>query len=375
MMHERNMGRYDRQITLAQVGLEGQARLGRAGVLVVGAGGLGCPALQYLVAAGVGRIGIMDGDIVSMTNLHRQTLFNAGDVGREKAIVAAERLGAQNPDPELLAIPYHLSPANAIDTISGYDLVLDCTDDIPTRYLVNDACVQADKPFIHGSIHRFEGQVSVFNHLNGPTYRCLFPDQPERDQVPSCAATGVLGVVPGTIGCLQATEALKVILGIEGILRGVLMIQDFISQSVRTISFPRNPAQVDVAMRRDMASAQGEQRACGTRGTDSITAEELHSALERNGSWQFLDVREPHEEPRVERLQGHRIPLHELMDRIGELDPDRPIVVYCQSGVRSGLAMKRLREHGMAEVLSLHGGVLAWISLWPGTQPVDHVND
>ena len=356
------MGRYDRQITLEQVGLEGQARLQHAAVLVVGAGGLGCPALQYLVAAGVGRIGIMDGDTVAITNLHRQTLFNAGDVGRKKAVVAVERLSAQNPDPELLALPFHLSPANALDTISGYDLVLDCTDDIPTRYLVNDACVQADKPFIHGSIHRFEGQVSVFNHLNGPTYRCLFPDQPERDQVPSCAATGVLGVVPGTIGCLQATETLKVILGMEGILSGKLLIQDFISQTVRTISFQRDAVQVRVAMQRDISAEQDERRACATQEHDGITAEEVQQALDRNERWQFVDVRELHEQPHVDRLQGHRIPLHELAIRIGELDPALPTVVYCQSGVRSKLAVKLLREHGVAEAHSLEGGVLAWMA-------------
>ena len=356
------MGRYDRQITLEQVGLEGQARLQHAAVLVVGAGGLGCPALQYLVAAGVGRIGIMDGDTVAITNLHRQTLFNAGDVGRKKARVAVERLSAQNPDPELRALPFHLSPANALETISDYDLVLDCTDDIPTRYLVNDACVQADKPFIHGSIHRFEGQVSVFNHLNGPTYRCLFPDQPERDQVPSCAATGVLGVVPGTIGCLQATETLKVILGMEGILSGKLLIQDFISQTVRTISFQRDAVQVRVAMQRDISAEQDERRACATQEHDGITAEEVQQALDRNERWQFVDVRELHEQPHVDRLQGHRIPLHELAIRIGELDPALPTVVYCQSGVRSKLAVKLLREHGVAEAHSLEGGVLAWMA-------------
>ncbi|MCB0770079.1 MAG: HesA/MoeB/ThiF family protein [Flavobacteriales bacterium] len=374
MRHKQNMGRYDRQITLAQVGFDGQARLRQARVLVVGAGGLGCPALQYLVAAGVGCIGIMDGDSVTISNLHRQPLFNAGDVGRKKAIIAAERLGAQNPEPGISALPYHLSPANALETISCYDLVLDCTDDIPTRYLVNDACVHADKPFVHGSIHRFEGQVSVFNHSNGPTYRCLFPDQPEREQVPSCAASGVLGVVPGTIGCLQATEALKVLLGMEGILRGKLLIQDLIGQSARTISFQRNPEQVGIAMRRDLSSPQGEVPACNVPGADVITVEELHHALERNAPWQFLDVRDQHEEPRVENLQGHHIPVHELTTRMGELDPDRPILVYCQSGTRSTLAVKVLREQGMIDVLSLEGGVLAWISEFPGTEPVDHVN-
>jgi molybdopterin/thiamine biosynthesis adenylyltransferase len=246
--------RYDKQIALPEVGEAGQQKLAEAKVLVVGAGGLGCPALQYLAAAGVGTIGIVDGDVVNETNLHRQVLYTNPDVGKPKAAVAAERLKQLNPEVEIQTFPEFLTAANAMDIVANYDLIVDTTDNFAARYRINDVCVKLDKPFVYGAIHRFEGQISVFNYKGGPTYRCLFPDKPAESQIPDCNEMGVLGVLPGIVGTYQATEVLKVILEIGEVLSGKLMTLNLLTNSTRTFEFSRNDEQVQKAKEKGVAA-------------------------------------------------------------------------------------------------------------------------
>jgi adenylyltransferase/sulfurtransferase len=343
-------------VTLPEVGADGQARIAAARVLVVGVGGLGCPAVHYLAAAGVGRLCLVDGDRVRTTDLHRQLLFGTADVGRSKVEAAAQCLREQGHATEVRTVPEHLSAANALPLVAAHDLVLDCTDDLAARYLINDACVQAGRPFVHGSLHRFAGQVAVFNHGEGPTYRCLFPREPVPGEVPNCADTGVLGVLPGTVGLLQATEALKLILGTPGLLSGRVLLVDLLAQEHRTIAVQRDAQQVQRAMQRLLGDA-----ATGVSGeAPGISAEEFIAACANGEAWQCVDVRLPHEEPRAEGLGAHRIPMQELPARVHELDPARPTLVFCQHGIRSLHVTHWLRTQGFARVRSLEGGVLAW---------------
>ncbi|MCB9204127.1 MAG: HesA/MoeB/ThiF family protein [Flavobacteriales bacterium] len=239
--------RYNKQIALPEVGEAGQQKLAEANVLVVGAGGLGCPVLQYLVAAGIGTIGIVDGDVVNETNLHRQVLYTKSDVGKPKVEVAAERLDQLNPEVIINTYSEFLTAKNAMDIVANYDLIVDATDNFAARYRINDVCVKLDKPFVYGAIHRFEGQVSVFNYKGGPTYRCFFPEYPTENQIPNCNETGVLGVLPGIVGTYQATEVLKMILGIGEVLSGKLMTLNLLTNSTRTFEFSRNEEQVQKA--------------------------------------------------------------------------------------------------------------------------------
>ena len=239
--------RYDKQIALPEVGEAGQQKLAEAKVLVVGAGGLGCPALQYLVAAGIGTIGIVDGDVVNETNLHRQVLYTNSDVGKPKVEVAAERLYQLNPEVKINTYSDFLTAKNAMDIVANYDLIVDATDNFAARYRINDVCVKLDKPFVYGAIHRFEGQVSVFNYKGGPTYRCLFPEYPTENQIPNCNETGVLGVLPGIVGTHQATEVLKMILGIGEVLSGKLMTLNLLTNSSQIFECSRSEEQVQKA--------------------------------------------------------------------------------------------------------------------------------
>lgn len=248
--------RYDKQIALPEVGEAGQQKLAEAKVLVVGAGGLGCPALQYLAAAGIGTIGIVDGDVVNETNLHRQVLYTNSDVGRPKVQVAAERLYRLNPEVKINTYTEFLTAKNAMDIVANYDLVVDATDNFAARYRINDVCVKLDKPVVYGAIHRFEGQVSVFNYKGGPTYRCLFPDKPAESQIPDCNETGVLGVLPGIIGTQQATEVLKIILGIGEVLSGKLMTLNLLTNFTRTFEFARNDKQVQKAKEKRVSTRE-----------------------------------------------------------------------------------------------------------------------
>ncbi|HQW97828.1 MAG TPA: HesA/MoeB/ThiF family protein [Flavobacteriales bacterium] len=352
--------RYARQIALPNVGRDGQQKLRAAKVLMVGAGGLGCPALQYLAAAGVGTLGIVDGDHVELSNLHRQTLFTAGDIGRNKAEVAVERLHALNPDVKLVPYPEHLDGHNAARIAAGYDVVIDGTDDPMARYLINDLCVQLGIPFVHGSIHRFAGQVSVLNYQGGPTYRCLFPDQPAAGEFPDCAQAGVLGVLPGIIGTVQASEALKIILGIGTTLSGKLKVIDPLQWEERTIAFARNEEQVIKARASDLHTFMPEQN-CDTGS--SIDAAQLMEWLAEGQRIHLLDVRELHEEPAMDVPSVLRIPLGQLLGRLDELPAEGTLVVICQHGIRSKRAMDLLNKAGLPlRILNLEGGMAAFAS-------------
>ncbi len=351
--------RYSRHLLLPEVGAAGQLRLKAARVLVVGCGGLGCPVLQYLAAAGVGTLGLLDFDVVDESNLQRQVLYTTADVGRPKALAAAARLGAQNPLVSLVPHQNVLTTANALALLAGYDLVVDCSDNFATRYLVNDACVVLGKPLVYGAIFKFDGQVAVFNYQNGPTYRCLYPAPPAPGEAPSCAEIGVLGVLPGLVGTLQATEVLKIIVGIGDVLSGRLLVIDALGMRFQTLRFAAVSAQQQrTALEADYAAF------CGEAPPDALPAPEISAAELR--AWQasgqplqLLDVREPHEHARG-HIGGRLVPLGQLAGALGALPADVPTVVHCASGTRSQRAARLLLENGFREVYSLRGGLAEW---------------
>lgn len=350
--------RYSRHLRLPEIGLAGQQRLKAARVLVVGCGGLGCPVLQYLAAAGVGTLGLLDFDTVDESNLQRQVLYGTADVGRPKAMVAAEKLRAQNPFIELHTHQVLLSATNALELFGGYDLVLDCSDNFATRYLVSDACVLLGKPLVFGAIFKFEGQVTVFNYQNGPTYRCLHPVPPAAGEVPNCAQIGVLGVLPGLLGTLQATEALKIILEIGEVLSGRLLLVDTLSMRFQTIRFrPVAANQQLTALAPDYAAFCGEAPMQAEAAlVPELSADELKAWQHSGRPLQLIDVREPHEYAR-RSIGGQLLPLGQLPARLSEIAADVPVVVHCASGVRSRQAARLLRESGFAEVYSLRNGL------------------
>jgi len=363
MLTQEEFSRYGRQMILPGMGREGQEKLKRAKVLVVGAGGLGCPALLYLAAAGVGAIGIVDGDAVSVSNLHRQVLYGAGDVGKPKAQTAAGALRNLNPFLTIQSHPVHLSRQNALALLEGYEWVVDCTDNFPARYLINDACVLLQKPFVYGAIHRFEGQVSVFNYQQpegerGPTYRCLFPVPPPPDQVPNCAEAGVLGVLPGVVGLLQATEIVKAITGLGQALSGELLLMDLLETSFRKIRFRRTAAADQVT---ELIDYELFCRGSVPSEIRHWRAEELREKREAGGEVGLLDVREPHEYA-ICHLEGATlIPLNALPGRVDQIPRDKPVVVYCHFGGRSEKAIRQLQqEFGFTNLYNLRGGIDAW---------------
>ena len=349
--------RYSRHLRLPEIGLAGQQRLKAARVLVVGCGGLGCPVLQYLAAAGVGTLGLLDFDTVDDSNLQRQVLYATADVGRPKAVVAAEKLAAQNPFITLQTHEVLLSATNALALFAGYDLVVDCSDNFATRYLVSDACVVLGRPLVFGAIFKFEGQVSVFNHQSGPTYRCLYPQAPAPGEAPGCAEIGVLGVLPGLVGTLQAAEALKIILGLGEVLSGRLLLVDALAMRFETIRFRAVAANRQrTALAPDYAAFCHEAPLVAAPAAPEIGADEL-KAWQRSGRpLQLLDVREPAEYAR-RSIGGQLIPLGQLAGRLAELAPDVPVVVHCASGARSQQAARLLRARGYAAVYSLRGGL------------------
>lgn len=339
--------------------MAGQERLAAARVLVVGAGGLGSPALQYLAAAGVGRIGVIDDDIVDETNLQRQTIFSSGDVGRNKAVAAAERLRGLNPLIAIDALPLRFEPENARELVRLYDTVLDCTDRFPTRYLISDACVLERKTDVYGSIFRFDGQVSIFAAEHGPCYRCLYPEAPPRGSVPSCAEGGVLGALAGIVGTWQASEALKLLLQIGEPLIGRLMLIDTLGANVRTVRFEREPdcaacgAGPTIGDRPSLVYDEEPVRADVPEIQADLLDEALRDAV-------LLDVREPHETVLGSLDGALQIPASQLESRMHELDSARRYVVACRVGVKSLWAVARLREAGFARVAHLQGGLLAY---------------
>jgi adenylyltransferase/sulfurtransferase len=360
--------RYSRHLIMPEVGVEGQKRLKAASVLLVGAGGLGSPLGLYLAAAGVGRIGIVDFDLVDFSNLQRQVLHGTPDVGRPKLHSARDRLQAINPEVKVDLFETRLTSANAFQILSPYDIIIDGTDNFPTRYLVNDACVLLDKPNIYGSIFRFDGQASVFYPGHGPCYRCLYPEPPPPGEVPSCAEGGVLGILPGLIGCIQATEAVKLILGQGSPLVGRLLLYDALQMTFREFKVRRNPRCPVCGDAPTVTRLIDYEQFCGVRGQAApaasgvvdIAVEDLKKRLDRGEDLFILDVRNP-EEFQICRIPGSTlIPLPSLPQRLGELNPDRELIVHCKSGMRSLKAITFLREKGFRHLKNLAGGILAW---------------
>ena len=359
--------RYSRHLIMPEVGMEGQQKLKAARVLCIGAGGLGSPLALYLAAAGVGTLGIVDFDVVDYTNLQRQIIHSTADVGRPKLESAAEKLKAINPFLTLKTFNTRLSSENALELFRDFDIVADGTDNFPTRYLVNDACVLTGKPNVYGSIFRFEGQASVFATEEGPCYRCLYPEPPPPGLVPSCAEGGVLGILPGLVGVMQATETIKLILGAGDPLIGRLLLIDALGMKFRELKLRKNPDCPACGTHPTITKLIDYNEFCGIRGEEKavdtavpqMQVEELKRRLDSGDDLFVLDVREPHEY-QICNIGGYLIPLGDLPKRVHELDSSKEIVAHCRSGVRSGKAADFLRQAGFKKVHNLAGGILAW---------------
>lgn len=368
MLSHEEIRRYGRHLIMPEIGLDGQKRIKAAKVLLIGAGGLGSPLALYLAAAGVGTIGIVDFDVVEFSNLQRQIIHSTEDVGKSKLWSVKERIRAINPGVVVESYGTRLTSENALDILTNYDVVVDGTDNFPTRYLVNDACVLLGKPNVYGSIFRFDGQVSVFDAAHGPCYRCLYPEPPPPGLVPSCAEGGVLGVLPGIVGTLQATEVLKLITGAGEPLIGRLLLIDALKMQFREMKLRKNP---DCSICGESPKIQrliDYEAFCGiapqpTDGgqikDDQITVRELKESLERGDDVFLLDVREPQEYD-IANLGAHLIPLNDLPRRVHELDSALEIVAHCHYGTRSARAVDFLRQMGYKKVKNLVGGIDAW---------------
>lgn len=359
--------RYSRHTLMPAIGPEGQRRLLAGRVLLIGAGGLGSPAATYLAAAGVGTLGIVDDDRVELSNLQRQILHATPGVGLPKTESARRRIADLNPDVRVVGHPVRLTAANALEILADYDVVVDGTDNFATRYLSNDACALLGKPNVYGSVHQFEGQVSVFWRGHGPCYRCLFPEPPPPGEVPSCAEAGVLGILPGVIGLLQATEAVKLLLGLGDSLAGRLLLYDALAMDFRTIRLRRNPA---CPLCGDNPSIHGlvdYDQFCGHAGrvadAADLTVAELHARLGRGDDLPVVDVREPYEFAAGHVGGSRLIPLRELPARLAELADcrDREVAVVCQMGIRSARAVEILRDAGFARPRNVRGGFAEWV--------------
>jgi adenylyltransferase/sulfurtransferase len=373
------VARYSRHLIMPEVGVDGQKRLKASSVLLIGAGGLGSPLGLYLAAAGVGRIGLVDFDVVDFSNLQRQVMHGTPDVGRPKLQSARDRLQAINPEVRLDLYETRLSSANAMQLFAPYDIIIDGTDNFPTRYLVNDACVLLKKPNVYGSIFRFDGQASVFYPGKGPCYRCLYPEPPPPGEVPSCAEGGVLGILPGLIGCIQATEAVKLILGKGEPLIGRLILYDALAMSFREFKVRRNPRCPMCGDHPTITKLIDYEQFCGMRGQEApvpaagglaeTTVDELKARLDRGDKLFILDVRNP-EEFQICRIPGSSLlPLPELPRRFGELDKQCEMVVHCKSGARSQKAIAFLRQQGFTKLSNLKGGILAWADRIDSSMP------
>jgi adenylyltransferase/sulfurtransferase len=360
--------RYSRHLIIPEVGLEGQRRLKASRVLLVGAGGLGSPLGLYLAAAGVGHLGLVDFDLVDLTNLHRQVIHGTKDLGRPKLDSARDRIADVNPHVRVETYDTRLTSENALEIVRGYDVVIDGTDNFPTRYLVNDACVLSGIPNVYGSIFRFEGQVSIFATEDGPCYRCLFREPPPPGLVPSCAEGGVLGVLPGLVGMLQATEAIKLLLGIGQPLIGRLLLVDALRAQFRTLKLRRDP-DCPACGTHELKELIDYEEFCGVRkaaaearanAVPEITPSELATRLARGDDLDLIDVREPHEWE-IARIAGARlIPLGTFAEVLPTLSRDRDIVVHCKGGSRSAKAVRQLLDAGFVNVTNLAGGITRW---------------
>jgi sulfur-carrier protein adenylyltransferase/sulfurtransferase len=358
--------RYDRHFMLKGIGVEGQKLLKNARVIIIGAGGLGCPVLQYLTAAGIGSIGIVDDDVVELSNLQRQVLFNESMIGTNKAVAAKETLEKLNREINIIAYPNRLDNKNALEYFRQYDIVVDCTDNFSTRYLINDASVITDKPFVYGGIHQFEGQVSVFNYKQGPTYRCLFPVPPDSAMSMNCSEIGVIGTIPGIIGMFQANETIKIILGIGEVLNGLLLIYNTLSHSIQKIKIQPNQDTIKLAkdMEPDFHNFNYDSF-CQTDIKNSemknINAEELHEMMVSNEGLLIIDVREPYEGPKILEKESINIPFAQLARELKN-HANKEVVLYCRSGMRSMIAGYQLKNM-FPEITfyNLDGGVIDYV--------------
>jgi len=361
--------RYSRHLIMPEVGVEGQEKLKEARVLLIGAGGLGSPLGLYLAAAGVGHLGLVDFDVVDTTNLQRQLLHGTSDIGRPKLDSARDRLAEVNPWVELQTYETRLTSENALDILSDYDLIVDGTDNFPTRYLTNDACVLLGKPNIYGSIFRFEGQCTVFDARRGPCYRCLYPDPPPPGTVPSCAEGGVLGILPGVVGLLQATEVIKLILGLGEPLIGRLVFFDALAMQFREFKLRKDPACPVCGEKPTIRELIDYEEFCGLRLEEvamddlrewEITPEELKAKLERGDDFVMIDVREPHEYA-ICHLDGAKLmPWSTFVEQLNQLNSADELVLYCHVGLRSRRALRFLQEAGFRKMKHLAGGIDAW---------------
>lgn len=357
--------RYNRHLVLDGFGVQGQEKLRASKILVVGAGGLGCPALLYLAAAGIGKLGIVDGDQVELSNLQRQVLYNESDLGKPKAIAAAERLREKNSTIEINAFNIRMSSSNAMEIIEGYDIVIDATDNLQTRYLINDACVLSDKPFIYGSILRFEGQVGVFNLRTtdgfSANYRDVFPVPPDASAMPNCEQAGVIGVIPGIIGSFQANEAIKIAAGLEGVLTDKLLIFDCLTmeQTIIKIKNLNSRKQINRLIDYD-AFCNAVSAKTKNTPMKEITVQELKELIDSGADFQLIDVREPHEYD-ICNIGGELIPQGDIPDNVDKISKDKKVVVHCRSGARSGNMVQWLEANeNMTNLYNLKGGILAW---------------
>ena len=365
-----DLSRYSRHLILPEVGMEGQQKLKAARVLCVGTGGLGSPLAFYLTAAGVGTLGLVDFDVVDASNLQRQIIHSTKDIGRKKLDSAEEKLTALNPAIRIVKHETMLTSANAMEILKGYDIVADGTDNFPTRYLVNDACVLLGKPNVYGSIFRFEGQASVFATEQGPCYRCLYPEPPPPGLVPSCAEGGVLGILPGLVGVIQATEVIKLILGKGESLIGRLLLVDALSMRFRELKLRKNPECPVCGQNPTVTELIDYQHFCGIvpetpqeasvkNGIPQLSVKDLKRRIDAGEDVYILDVREPYEY-RIAQIGGKLIPQTDVPNRLAEIDRDREIIVQCRSGVRSQRIAEFLKQQGYPRVVNLAGGILAW---------------
>ena len=368
--------RYSRHLVLSEVGPEGQLRLKRASVLVVGLGGLGVPAAVYLVSAGVGRVGLVDSDLVELSNLQRQFIFSNADLGLRKVDAAGEKLGDINPNVRIIAHPVRLDSNNAMEIIRGYDVVIDATDNLPSRYLINDACVLQAKPDVFASVLGFDGQASVFSTPDGPCYRCLYPEPPAPDSVKSCEHAGVLNVIPSIMGSIQANQAIGILLGKGTPLIGRLLVFNGLDNSFDEIRFRKNSSCAVCGPNPTITRLIDYEEFCGLKRVETTgsefdtTARELKAAIDSGKRPVLLDVREPYEYSLCHLESSTLIPVEELPDRMGELSKESELVVYCHVGIRSALAVKQLRHAGYRNVRNLLGGIDAWARDVDTTMPI-----
>ena len=371
-LSNQEVARYSRHLIMPEVGMDGQLKLKAASVLCIGAGGLGSPVAMYLAAAGVGRLGIVDFDVVDYSNLQRQVIHGTPDVGRPKLDSARDTLNAINPEVHIETHDVALSSSNALDVLGGYDVIVDGTDNFPTRYLVNDACVILGKPNAYGSIFRFEGQASVFAAKDGPCYRCLYPEPPPPGLVPSCAEGGVLGILPGVVGTIQATETVKLIMGVGEPLIGRFLVYDALRMRFRELKLRKDPDCPVCGDNPTVTELIDYEQFCGitpaapapepaAAGADDATVEQLKARLDSADGVFILDVREPQEYQICSIPGSMLIPLGDLPSRLQELDGRGEMIVHCKSGARSAKAVKLLREAGFAQAKNLRGGILRWI--------------